>query len=64
MPLGIGTAVYMSEVGGRFSRLVRTVVEAMTALPEILAGLFVYVTLIVELRAAEVGSRGVDRRWR
>ena len=31
----------------RFSRLVRTVVEAMTALPEILAGLFVYVTLIV-----------------
>lgn len=47
VPLGIGTAVYMSEVGGRFSRLVRTVVEAMTALPEILAGLFVYVTLIV-----------------
>ena len=29
------------------SHLVRTVVEAMTALPEILAGLFVYVTLIV-----------------
>jgi phosphate transport system permease protein len=47
LPLGIGTAVYMSEVGGRASRLVRTVVEAMTALPEILAGLFVYVTLIV-----------------
>jgi phosphate transport system permease protein len=47
VPLGIGTAVYMSEVGGRFSRVVRTVVEAMTALPEILAGLFVYVILIV-----------------
>ncbi|HTW21045.1 MAG TPA: phosphate ABC transporter permease PstA [Mycobacteriales bacterium] len=47
VPLGIGTAVYMAEVGGRGSRLVRTVVEAMTALPEILAGLFVYVTLIV-----------------
>ncbi|MGC9961816.1 MAG: phosphate ABC transporter permease PstA [Acidimicrobiales bacterium] len=47
LPLGIGTAVYMSEVGGRGSRAVRTVVEAMTALPEILAGLFVYVTLIV-----------------
>ena len=47
LPLGIGTAIYMSEVGGRGSRLVRTVVEAMTALPEILAGLFVYVTLIV-----------------
>jgi phosphate transport system permease protein len=46
LPLGLGTAVYMSEVGGRWSRVVRTVVEAMTALPEILAGLFVYVTLI------------------
>jgi phosphate transport system permease protein len=47
LPLGIGTAVYMSEVGGRWSKMVRTVIEAMTALPEILAGLFVYVTLIV-----------------
>ncbi len=47
VPLGIGSAVYLHEVGGRGSRLVRTVVEAMTALPEILAGLFVYVVLIV-----------------
>jgi phosphate transport system permease protein len=47
VPLGIGTAVYMTEVGGRGSQLVRTVVESMTALPEILAGLFVYVVLIV-----------------
>jgi phosphate transport system permease protein len=55
LPLGIGTAVYMSEVGGRLSRLVRTVVEAMTALPEILAGLFVYVFLIVEFRLPKSG---------
>lgn len=47
IPLGIGTAIYMAEVGGRLSRLVRTVVEAMTALPEILAGLFVYAALIL-----------------
>jgi phosphate transport system permease protein len=47
LPLGIGAAVYMSEVGGRLARTVRTVVEAMTALPDILAGLFVYVVLIV-----------------
>jgi phosphate transport system permease protein len=49
LPLGIGTAVYMVEVGGRFARVVRTVVEAMTALPDILAGLFIYTTLIVGL---------------
>ncbi|CAN5224850.1 MAG: phosphate ABC transporter permease PstA [Nocardioides sp.] len=42
LPLGIGTAVFMTEVGGRFAQLVRTVVEAMTALPSIVAGLFIY----------------------
>jgi phosphate transport system permease protein len=55
VPLGIGTAVYMAEIGGRWSRLVRTVVEAMTALPEILAGLFVYVLLIVGLGMPKSG---------
>ena len=49
MPLGVATAVYMSEVGGRGSRLVRTVVEAMTALPSIVAGLFIYSVCIVYL---------------
>jgi len=49
LPLGIGTAVFMTEVGGRLARLVRTVVEAMTALPDILAGLFIYTTLIIGL---------------
>ena len=55
VPLGIGTAVYLSEVGGPGARLVRTVVEAMTALPEILAGLFIYVTLIVGLGVPKSG---------
>jgi phosphate transport system permease protein len=49
LPLGIGTAVFMTEVGGRFARVVRTVVEAMTALPSIVAGLFVYTVAIVAL---------------
>lgn len=47
MPLGVAAAVYMSEVGGRGARLVRTVVEAMTALPSIVAGLFIYTVAIV-----------------
>jgi phosphate transport system permease protein len=49
LPLGIGTAIYLTEVGGRASQTVRTVVEAMTALPDILAGLFIYTVLIVAL---------------
>lgn len=47
LPLGIGTAIFMTEVGGRFAVLVRTIVEAMTALPSVVAGLFVYTTVIV-----------------
>jgi phosphate transport system permease protein len=49
LPLGVTAAVYMSEVGGRGARVVRTVVEAMTALPSIVAGLFIYSALIVGL---------------
>lgn len=49
LPLGLGTAVFMTEVGGAFARVVRTVVEAMTALPSIVAGLFIYTTLILTL---------------
>ena len=42
VPLGITCAVFLSEFPGPFSRLVRTVVEAMTALPSVVAGLFVF----------------------
>jgi phosphate transport system permease protein len=55
LPLGLGTAIYMTEVGGRLSKVVRTVVEAMTALPDILAGLFIYTTLIVALGFSRTG---------
>lgn len=55
LPLGVGTAVFITEVGGRFARGVRTVVEAMTALPDILAGLFIYTTLIVRLGVQKSG---------
>jgi phosphate transport system permease protein len=47
VPLGVLGAVFLHQVPGRFSRFVRTVVEAMTALPDIMAGLFIYATLIL-----------------
>jgi phosphate transport system permease protein len=55
LPLGVGTAVFITEVGGQFARVVRTIVEAMTALPDILAGLFIYTTLIVRLGVQNSG---------
>ena len=47
LPLGIATALFLAEVGGRFARIVRTIVEAMTALPSVVAGLFIYASVIV-----------------
>lgn len=55
MPLGLLAAVYMHEVPGTLARLVRTVVDAMTALPDVLAGLFIYATLILILRRGFFG---------
>ncbi|MDX6371374.1 MAG: phosphate transport system permease protein [Nocardioidaceae bacterium] len=49
VPLGIATAVYLSEVRGRLARVVRIVVEAMTAVPTIVAGLFIYSLAIIQL---------------
>lgn len=41
IPLGITTAVFLNEIGGGFARFVRTISDAMTALPSVVAGLFV-----------------------
>ncbi len=49
IPLGLMTAIFLSEFPGPYARFVRTVVEAMTALPSIVAGLFIYATVIVFL---------------
>jgi phosphate transport system permease protein len=37
----------MNEVPGRYSRFIRIIVDAMTAMPDILAGLFVYAVLVL-----------------
>jgi phosphate transport system permease protein len=47
LPLGIGCAVFMTEIGGKLARVVRTIVEAMTALPSIVCGLFIYIAFLL-----------------
>lgn len=49
VPLGLAAALYLVEVGDWLARPVRIIVEAMTALPEIIAGLFVYAFVILTL---------------
>src|SRR6516225_4015993 len=49
VPLGVAAALFLAEVGGALARPVRIIVEAMTALPDIIAGLFIYALFILTL---------------
>jgi phosphate transport system permease protein len=55
VPLGLTCALFLSEVRGPFATFVRTVVEAMTALPSIVAGMFVFAVWIILLKFDKSG---------
>jgi phosphate transport system permease protein len=55
VPLGITAALFLAEVGGRLERPVRTIVNAMTALPSIIAGLFIYALAVLTLGVPRSG---------
>jgi phosphate transport system permease protein len=55
VPLALGAALFLAEVGGPLARPVRTIVEAMTALPDIIAGLFIYAFVILTLGVQKSG---------
>jgi phosphate transport system permease protein len=55
VPLAVSAAVFLAEVGGRLARPVRVIVEAMTALPDIIAGVFVYVAFVLALGLQKSG---------
>ncbi|MCW2600860.1 MAG: phosphate transporter, inner rane subunit PstA [Frankiales bacterium] len=55
VPLGLATAVYLNEVGGRLARTVRTVIDAMSAVPGIVAGLFVFAVAVLTLGYSRSG---------
>lgn len=58
VPAGIVTAVFLNEIGGRFSRMVRTIVTAMSGLPAIMAGLFIYSLWVVGFHQGFSGFAG------
>jgi phosphate transport system permease protein len=49
VPLAVLTAVFLNEIGGRFARFVRFIVDTMSGTPSIVAGLFIYSVLILGL---------------
>lgn len=55
VPLALLAALFMSEIGGRWARPVRVLVDAMSALPSILAGLFVLALLLQAFHGRRFG---------
>ncbi|MFM9131402.1 MAG: phosphate ABC transporter permease PstA [Actinomycetota bacterium] len=47
VPLGILSAVYIVEIKGRLAGLVRFLTQAMSGVPSIVAGLFIYSTVVI-----------------
>lgn len=49
VPLGVMTAVFLNEVRGPLRRPVRMFVDAMSGVPSIVAGLFIYTVWLIQL---------------
>ncbi len=47
VPFGILTAIYLTEINGRFTGIVRLLIDAMSGIPSIVAGLFIYAIWVI-----------------
>ena len=65
VPLGIATALFLNEIGGPLARPLRIIVDAMSAIPSIVAGLFIYAAFIRIAPRTRRIARGLarPRRW-
>ena len=54
VPMGILTALYLTEIKGKASGLIQFLVQAMSGVPSVVAGLFIYAAIILStpLRAS------------
>ena len=58
VPLGVATALFLNEIRGRMARPVRLIVDAMSAIPSIVAGLFIYAVFVLGLGYGLSGFAG------
>lgn len=58
VPLGLSTAVYLTETRGKSRGLIRTLLQAMSGLPSVVTGLFIYSMLIVSGFTSYAGWAG------
>jgi phosphate transport system permease protein len=47
VPFAVATAVYLNEIKGSFTAVVRLLVDAMSGIPSIVAGLFIYSVWVI-----------------
>lgn len=59
VPVGILVAVYVTEYGrGMFARAIRFLIDVMTGIPSIVAGLFIYTFMVIALHQGFSGFAG------
>lgn len=46
VPLGLATAIYLTETQGKSKGIIRTLLQAMSGLPSVVSGLFIYAMFI------------------
>jgi phosphate transport system permease protein len=58
LPIGILTALYLTEIKGRFTRPIRFLVQAMSGVPSIVAGLFILSSIVYTITKSYSGVVG------
>ena len=58
VPIGILTALYLTEIKGRFTSPIRFLVQAMSGVPSIVAGLFILSAVLYPITKAYSGLMG------
>ena len=58
VPIGILTALYLTEIKGRFTKPIKFLVQAMSGVPSIVAGLFILSAVIYPITKANSGFMG------
>jgi phosphate transport system permease protein len=58
MPIGILTAVYLTEIRGKFAAPIKFLVQAMSGVPSIVAGLFILSAYVYPITGALSGFAG------
>jgi phosphate transport system permease protein len=58
VPIGILTAIYLTEIRGKFTRPISFLVQAMSGVPSIVAGLFIYAAILLPFTKKLNGIEG------